>query len=752
MNDQHPARVGDDQLGWRADRAFLVSDDDREVWSFGGAGPVRLAGSGAGPLARAIDGGGTAAHVLGDAVAAGMTAVDAERILAKWLDKGHVRRVTPEPNPPTVTISPGASEDPADDAALGSDRQLLAGALAALGLQVRDEPPATGDRSAAIGVVLVTDLLSLSAARWCGAPAAPWMAVSLRGDRALVTSWLDGTRGRCPDCLTARLRLRRTPEVVAAQRVGRAWPPVSPVRHRAAVALAAGVIAAMADPGAEPPGPELTVIDPGSGQVRRHRVQPVAGCATCDPGGSTVVASHLHPAGARGPAPGDGGSRVLGERGGGGFRVVDPDETWQRYSPLISDVVGVVPYVRRSGPADLRAFVAGPNVAAADDLVMMRSRLRSASGGKGISVSAARTGALAEALERHSLRATGGEPCLRAHLDDLPGPAVLPNDIQLFSATQLRRAEQLAALDIEQPSDAKGWHRVPRTFDPAAVHDWSPVVEWRTGTTVWLPSSMVWFGWPGQPPGYPSGSSNGAAAGNTVIEALLQGLLELVERDSVALWWHPRCRRPAFDLAAWDDPRIDSALAAQRALGSDVWVLDVTSDLGIPAAVAVATGWTPATQAPLLGFGAHLDPALAVVRALTELAQMQAPVVASQGQILHADPGTADASWFADVTVESEPWLAPHGVAPIPGTPSYGSVDEAVEDAIDRLTDRGLRVLWADCTRPDIGLPVVRTWAPGLRHFWNRYAPGRLYDVPPSLGWCQPGYAEADLNPWPMIL
>ena len=46
----------------------------------------------------------------------------------------------------------------------------------------------------------------------------------------------------------------------------------------------------------------------------------------------------------------------------------------------------------------------------------------------------------------------------------------------------------------------------------------------------------------------------------------------------------------------------------------------------------------------------------------------------------------------------------------------------------------------------------MRTWAPGLRHFWNRFAPGRLYDVPPAIGWCGPGYGEDDLNPRAMIL
>jgi ribosomal protein S12 methylthiotransferase accessory factor len=52
-----------------------------------------------------------------------------------------------------------------------------------------------------------------------------------------------------------------------------------------------------------------------------------------------------------------------------------------------------------------------------------------------------------------------------------------------------------------------------------------------------------------------------------------------------------------------------------------------------------------------------------------------------------------------------------------------------------------------DQTRPDLGVPVVKVIVPGLRHFWARFGPGRLYDVPVELGWLDAPTAEADLNP-----
>ena len=70
-----------------------------------------------------------------------------------------------------------------------------------------------------------------------------------------------------------------------------------------------------------------------------------------------------------------------------------------------------------------------------------------------------------------------------------------------------------------------------------------------------------------------------------------------------------------------------------------------------------------------------------------------------------------------------------------------------------QLVERqGLELLVLDQTRPDIGLPVVKVVVPGLRHFWSRYAPGRLYDIPVRLGWLGAPLAEEQLNPLPMVL
>ena len=63
-----------------------------------------------------------------------------------------------------------------------------------------------------------------------------------------------------------------------------------------------------------------------------------------------------------------------------------------------------------------------------------------------------------------------------------------------------------------------------------------------------------------------------------------------------------------------------------------------------------------------------------------------------------------------------------------------------------------MQMLVLDQTRPDIELPVVKVIVPGLRHFWARFGPGRLYDVPVELGWLDRPIPEHALNPIPMFL
>jgi ribosomal protein S12 methylthiotransferase accessory factor len=280
------------------------------------------------------------------------------------------------------------------------------------------------------------------------------------------------------------------------------------------------------------------------------------------------------------------------------------------------------------------------------------------------------------------------------------------------------------------------------------VLDWTPVWSLTRGEHRLFPTALLYFGAPGPPS--VRADSNGNAAGGTLEDAALQGMLEVVERDAVALWWYNRTRQPAVDLDAFGDPWIAELREAYAGLGRELWVLDLTADLGVPVLAAVSRRTGGPREAIMLGFGAHLDPAVAVRRALTELNQMMPPLL--DGWDGGDDPDAA--RWLRDATVAGQPYLRPD--------PARGPAELADASSPDLLADvklvrarleaAGLEVFVLDQTRPDIGLPVVKVIVPGLRGFWGRFAPGRLYDVPVRLGRLAEPTAYEDLNPMRIFL
>ena len=112
----------------------------------------------------------------------------------------------------------------------------------------------------------------------------------------------------------------------------------------------------------------------------------------------------------------------------------------------------------------------------------------------------------------------------------------------------------------------------------------------------------------------------------------------------------------------------------------------------------------------------------------------------------------ATIEWCRNATTESEPWLMPHQGLPLvklSDLPSTGTrrIDELVERQVKTLRDVGVETIVINQSRPEIELSVAKVFTPGLRHFWRRSAPGRLYDVPVKLGWLDRPLAEEALNP-----
>jgi ribosomal protein S12 methylthiotransferase accessory factor len=248
--------------------------------------------------------------------------------------------------------------------------------------------------------------------------------------------------------------------------------------------------------------------------------------------------------------------------------------------------------------------------------------------------------------------------------------------------------------------------------------------------------------------------SNGCAAGNSLEEAILHGFLELVERDSVALWWYSRARRPAVDAASFSLPEWSRiARHYERDLKRELHALDITADLGVPTFAVVSRKPGAAVEDVLVGFGAHLSPRAALLKALSEANQYLPAVrdTAPDGSTLYRLYDEETVRWWRHATYENQPYLVPSSAR----ARVLGDFEDLVRDDLkdDVLTcvgacrARGLEMLVIDQTRPDVELPVAKVIVPGLRHFWRRLAPGRLYDVPVELGWVERRLSESEMNP-----
>lgn len=211
-------------------------------------------------------------------------------------------------------------------------------------------------------------------------------------------------------------------------------------------------------------------------------------------------------------------------------------------------------------------------------------------------------------------------------------------------------------------------------------------------------------------------SSNGLASGNTIEEATLHALFELIERDAEAFAIQTRQIRDVdLDQIRW--PEVRELIDRFEAAGLVLRVKDITGPIPVPTFLATAIDPSlPVTMYANGGKGTHLDPRIAIARAICEVAQSR--VVGMSG--IREDM-VAKRSGMASNTVEGLIEQYPEW---------YGTCDEQVDLATiaDRSTDNALDdlgivlgdlraagipdVAVVDLTRPETEIPVARACVP----------------------------------------
>jgi ribosomal protein S12 methylthiotransferase accessory factor len=420
------------------------------------------------------------------------------------------------------------------------------------------------------------------------------------------------------------------------------------------------------------------------------------------------------------------------------------------YGHHVSSITGVVPFLNpnpRVTKLGLHAYQSGANQAVVwAPRVMMRAGVRAFCGGKGTTDIQAKVGALAEALERLSMiNPDAAELRSRriARYDELPpGSAIAPPELLHYSSRQYA--------DYQATCERDTLHRVPPPWDPEKPIAWTTAWSLRDDALRYLPAQLCYRDDPGGAgeARYSFGDSNGFAAGTSLEDALLQGFFELVERDAVAVWFYNKIERPRVELESLDNPYVRQVQIALDGFGRDLWVVDLTHDLGIPVYAALSGRRDPRPRPDLvMGFGCHRDPRIALDRAVAELIQL-GNFALSLGDEIPPSQGYDLIQWLTGATLETQAFMLARKLpaTKLPASPKPTTLKDELERCVRVCAQRGLDFIVRDYTLPDIKLPVGRVFVPGLRHFWRRNGPGRLYDVPVALGWLSRPKTESELN------
>jgi ribosomal protein S12 methylthiotransferase accessory factor len=316
--------------------------------------------------------------------------------------------------------------------------------------------------------------------------------------------------------------------------------------------------------------------------------------------------------------------------------------------------------------------------------------------GVGVSLQEAFQGCIGEGIEYLSQLQTGndalefdpGDPCAKL------GPQAR-EFLAAFSGHRLR------------PDADLSWHRATQLID---------------GREVWLPADLCLRRPSAQQevkPPFPL--STGSAAGRSWDAAALHGLLELIERDAASLWWQGGNR--GRSIPPGDEAQIMAkTLLAQLRQGASArrsWLLDITTDIGVPCVAAVAC------MADGFGFAVGLAarPTLtaATRSAVLEMCQIElahAVVEAKLRERGEAALNDRDRIHRRRATmINADRCLLLQPAAERAEHLAFDTTDSSavLQLIVGRLAQFGIESFGLNLTRPRFAIPVARVISPGLQ-------------------------------------
>ncbi|WP_432163580.1 TOMM precursor leader peptide-binding protein [Streptomyces tendae] len=584
-----------------------------------------------------------------------------------------------------------------------------------------------------------------------GSPDTTALPVHVYGRHVLVGPWPTGEGAGCGECLRRRwqgvrsVALREGLELRGGTRETGPWPYRTPFAAQTVAALIARLSAASRED--RRPFPDVWLVDLDQLTILHHPLVPDPDCPGCGVP-EPVIAESAEPALAPAPKYRPDVSRVR-PVGAYGIQVdafanphwgaVGPSVVCDVTSPTTSATVGC--FSSRSGDYLRETFWGGH----ADSFH-----------------ASIRIGVL-EGLERFAgMRARGRAVTLTAALEELGPGAVDPRQTGLYTDAFHR---------------ANPW--VP-SFAPDRPIPWVWGWSLRDARPRPVPEVLAYYHKPGIEHRFVQESSNGCASGGSLAEAVLGGLMEVLERDAFLVAWHGMQPLPEIDPMTSADPRTRLMVERMALYGYRARFFDTRITFPVPVVTAVAERFDGGPARMCFGAGAALDPEAALAAALCEIATDSVQLLQrfrrdeaayramaeDFGMItsLHDHPlvyAVPEMGRHADFLLRTPAPRAPVRVAELNLPGPQGPAPDVREDllaAVDMVTSAGFDVVVVQQTVPEqraLGLHTVKVLVPGLLPLdfgWTRQRARHMPRTRTALraaGLRGRDLTEGDLNPGP---
>lgn len=317
--------------------------------------------------------------------------------------------------------------------------------------------------------------------------------------------------------------------------------------------------------------------------------------------------------------------------------------------------------------------------------------------GKGITKDHAKASAMMEGFERYSAEKQEDDETIISTVDEIStkGEYIDPKTLNL---PQKYEKEDISQIPLE----------------------WNLATDIISNKDYYVPSNAVFHPYThdNDIQSFFKSNTNGLASGNILEEAILHGMFEVIERDAWSIFELTHKNYSQINLDTIESELINNTIEKFESNGIKIKLMDFTADIKVPT-IAASADDTVTKDAGLLtlGMGTHLDPEIAVLRALTEVAQSRAT------QINGAREDTVRADFAREAGYERMKRINKYYFRQEEDqvdfrdieNKSTTSINEDIEIVKNELIANDIKhILYTDLTRPELDISVVRVIIPEM--------------------------------------